>query len=475
MGSGDGGLVTSGRWLSAPFDGGIEPREVRFRVTFHWRSASASARPPVLIADRRPVSRQLIRFLLEQDRFDVLGEASTVTEVLRSVTTHRPDALVVNDNVPAAPGTDPIREIRRLSPSTKVVLISSGRLEGSPWQGADAILEEEVSVRQLTRVLAQILAGVAVIAPAAISIEGPGEAAPSATASRPGRRSMAGRWVARLQGAVAACILVLAFVVAHSSGPVGPSTGDRSVRLDAAYSSLERLVDALEQGASPADISAAAGRLVVLRAEAIAAGVSVEQLDAAIRSQIPDLLSSVPDPIAATVTTVLGDVLTQGPPPPTTSPEPSPTVEPSPSPEPSPNPEPSPVPDTNPAPPPQPEPSPSSEPSPEPSASPSPEPSPSPIPEPSPSPSPSPEPSLSPSPSPSETPSPSPSETPSPSPSETPSPSPTETPSPEPSESPTPSPEDGDPDNGSSGGLAVALFAAVPLSTYLARRRARPR
>src|SRR5919197_575548 len=168
MGWGDGGLVTSGRWLSAPFDGGIEPREVLFRVTFHWRSASASARPPVLIADRRPVSRQLIRFLLEQDRFDVLGEASTVTDVLRSVTTHRPDALVVNDNVPAAPGTDPIREIRRLSPSTKVVLISSERLEGSPWQGADAILEEEVSVRQLTRVLAQILAGVAVIAPASI-------------------------------------------------------------------------------------------------------------------------------------------------------------------------------------------------------------------------------------------------------------------------------------------------------------------
>src|ERR671924_1495418 len=111
-------------------------------MTWHWRSASASSRPSVLIADRRPVSRQLIRFLLEQDRFDVLGEASTVTEVLRSVTTHRPDALVVNDNVPAAPGTDPIREIRRLSPSTKVVLISSERLRGAPWQGPGGVRRE---------------------------------------------------------------------------------------------------------------------------------------------------------------------------------------------------------------------------------------------------------------------------------------------------------------------------------------------
>ena len=53
----------------------------------------------VIVAHRRPLQRSLIRFFLDPDRFQVVGEAATPAEVLRLSGRFQPDAVVLEDRL----------------------------------------------------------------------------------------------------------------------------------------------------------------------------------------------------------------------------------------------------------------------------------------------------------------------------------------------------------------------------------------
>src|SRR5919106_65766 len=388
----------------------------------------ATSQPRAVVADGRPLERGLVRFLLDEAGYIVVAEAGAAHDTAEAVREYQPDVLVLNENTAVDHGVPVIADLRRTSPATKFILVTSSGTTASAdlLDEADAVIEEGAGIKELGFALESPRRDIrtektrvqAALEPLSLS--------------EPGVRNHL-RWLERMQGAAAASILIIGialFVGPYGGMPSGPD-GNReaNVHLSAAFRSLDELAERVST-ADPSEVGSLAATLWTQRALVLASGGDVTALDEEIATTLQPLVPSMSPEAATTLLAILRDLVpgSELPAPSvdsTTTPEPSPlpdenaTQSPSPeSPVPSETPPPSPEPEQSHGPPPRPTPSPT-----EPSPSPT-EPSPSPT-EPSPSPT-------EPSPSPTE-PSPSPTE-PSPSPTE-PSPSPTE-PSPTPDAAP---------------------------------------
>src|SRR5206468_496470 len=134
-----------------------------------------------------------------------------------------------------------------------------------------------------------------------VGVIGPVSAEGHAVASEhrgPSSAGWRGRWYERAQGAAAASIVLLALFFGRGmflASPQVPGAGstDAAASLHEAYSSLQLLVDSLESGAPPQTVFVAARKLVTSRAAAVASGVDVRRLDAAISSRVPSALTDV--------------------------------------------------------------------------------------------------------------------------------------------------------------------------------------
>ena len=417
-----------------------------------------TSQPRAVVADGRPLERGLVRFLLDEAGYVVVAEAGAAHDTAEAVREYQPDVLVLNENTAVDHGVPVIADLRRASPATKFILVtSSDTTAPAELLGeADSVIEEGAGIKELGFALESTRRGVRTeTARVQAALE-------PLSLSEPGVRNHL-RWLERMQGAAAAAILIIAialFVGPYGGVPSGPD-GNReaNVHISAAFRSLDELAERVST-ADPSEVGSLAATLWTQRALALASGGDVTALDEQIATTLRPLVPSMSPEAATTLLAILRDLVpgSEAPPPPvdsTITPEPSPppdesaTVSPSPeSPVPSETPAPSPEPEPSHGPPPRPTPSPEPEPTNTPSPSPEPEPtntpSPSPEPEPTgtPSPSPEPEPTETPTPTPSDTPSPTPTDTPSPTPTETPSTSPTDTPSPTPSETPSPTPSE---------------------------------
>ena len=78
----------------------------------------------VLIADDHQIVRQSLRALLEREGFGVLGEASNGQEVVQMAESKQPDVVVMDLAMPVLNGIDAAREIKRVSPKSKVILLT---------------------------------------------------------------------------------------------------------------------------------------------------------------------------------------------------------------------------------------------------------------------------------------------------------------------------------------------------------------
>jgi two-component system response regulator NreC len=81
-------------------------------------------RMTVVLADDHPVVRQGVRRMIEREDFDILGEASDGLEAIRLAEQHRPDIMVLDVAMPNLNGIGAIRESTRVSPRTKIVLLT---------------------------------------------------------------------------------------------------------------------------------------------------------------------------------------------------------------------------------------------------------------------------------------------------------------------------------------------------------------
>jgi CheY-like chemotaxis protein len=182
-------------------------------------SEQASGRTAI-IADRHALGRNLVRFLLEEEGFEISAEAATIAEVLLAVQHQTPDVLVVHENLARDHDPAVLAQIRQLSPNTNLVLMTGNRddLAVELIFIADSVVEEGPGLGQLAF---------------AAGWQAPTEVRnlDSERAAR-ARRSARGRWRPpwgeRLdtRGAVAASIVVLAVMVVRAAGFVPFLDGD---------------------------------------------------------------------------------------------------------------------------------------------------------------------------------------------------------------------------------------------------------
>ena len=78
----------------------------------------------VLIVDDHDLFRTGLRNLLEEQGVQVLGEAASGTDAVRSVREDAPDVVVMDLNMPGMGGVDATRHIAAIAPLTRVVVLT---------------------------------------------------------------------------------------------------------------------------------------------------------------------------------------------------------------------------------------------------------------------------------------------------------------------------------------------------------------
>ena len=100
----------------------------------------------------------------------VVGEAQDGLDAVRSVKSQTPDLILIDISMPKLEGTRAIREIKKLSPSTKVLVLTVHKTEdhilGALRSGADGYILKEANYGELTVAIDEIFAGKSYISPA---------------------------------------------------------------------------------------------------------------------------------------------------------------------------------------------------------------------------------------------------------------------------------------------------------------------
>jgi DNA-binding NarL/FixJ family response regulator len=125
----------------------------------------------VLIVDDHAVVREGLRAFLElQDGIAVIGEAGDGREALDAVASLDPDVVLMDLVMPRLDGVGAMRELRRLRPEVRVIVLTSfaqdDRLMPAIQAGAAGYLLKNVAPAELARAVRAAHAGEALIDPA---------------------------------------------------------------------------------------------------------------------------------------------------------------------------------------------------------------------------------------------------------------------------------------------------------------------
>jgi len=78
----------------------------------------------ILLADDHTIVRQGLRAILEREGYEVVGEAADGREAITYAEKFRPDVAVLDISMPLLNGIDAAREVAKVSPRTKTVLLT---------------------------------------------------------------------------------------------------------------------------------------------------------------------------------------------------------------------------------------------------------------------------------------------------------------------------------------------------------------
>ncbi len=128
----------------------------------------------VLIADDHAVVRQGLRtFLALQAEIEVVGEAADGEEAVAAAERLQPDVALMDLVMPRLGGIEAIRRIRELSPSTRVIVLTSfvdeDRMIPAVRAGAAGYLLKDVQPQELVRAIRTVHDGEALLHPAVVA------------------------------------------------------------------------------------------------------------------------------------------------------------------------------------------------------------------------------------------------------------------------------------------------------------------
>src|SRR6185503_7467235 len=80
--------------------------------------------PTIILADDHSVVRQGIRILLEREKFEIVAEAADGVEAIAAAAKHQPDIAILDLSMPVMNGITAVGEIKKISPRTKIILLT---------------------------------------------------------------------------------------------------------------------------------------------------------------------------------------------------------------------------------------------------------------------------------------------------------------------------------------------------------------
>jgi len=115
------------------------------------------------MAEDHQIVRQGFKALLEQEGFDVVGEAGDGHEAVRLIEKHKPDVAIVDIAMPLLNGIDVAREVPRVSPDTRTILLTmhtdSSYILEALRAGVTGYLVKTRAVEDLTKAIREVCRG----------------------------------------------------------------------------------------------------------------------------------------------------------------------------------------------------------------------------------------------------------------------------------------------------------------------------
>jgi len=115
----------------------------------------------ILIVDDHELLRRGVHAIIAANSLgDVVGEAENGEEAVKKVQQLNPDVVILDVSMPVMNGLEAARHIRRLAPSTKIVILTmhdSGQIGDAARQaGADAVVVKVDAASQLAETIRRV-------------------------------------------------------------------------------------------------------------------------------------------------------------------------------------------------------------------------------------------------------------------------------------------------------------------------------
>ena len=125
----------------------------------------------VLVADDHPLVRAGLQAALAPlPEVEVVAEAATGSDAVREAVLHRPEVVVMDLQMPGLNGIEASRELRRVLPSTAVLVLTMFEDDDSLFAamaaGARGYVLKGAEAREIARAITAVAAGEAIFGPA---------------------------------------------------------------------------------------------------------------------------------------------------------------------------------------------------------------------------------------------------------------------------------------------------------------------